>query len=204
MPRCKICKTKFESKYFNQKTCTNVECVLKQSKEVKLENYSKLLRKNKTTPTAKKITPKESLQNEVNKLAKKIDAHFEYDCICCGNVYKGQRDAAHFKSRGANSNLAFNLHNIHTARAYCNQYSNLHISGYENGLIERYGQEYFDMVNEQLGVQYSYLGLNETEIKEALKIVRKLNREFETHTKGNDLDGAMMRSYFNNLINIYK
>jgi len=214
MARCKYCKSKFEVKHFNRKFCYEDNCIqmatkdiLKTANEVKLKNYSKLLRKNNTTPKAKKKTSKELLQIEVNKLSRRIDSYFGYNCIDCHRVLEYHKPnavhGAHRSNVGGHENIRFNLHNIHAATLFCNKHSTEHKTGYDVGLVERYGKEYFDMVH-NLDLEYKVLRLNEVEIKEALKIVRKLNREFNQHTKGNDLDGSMMRSYFNNLIGIYK
>lgn len=203
MPRCRICKDKFEVKIFNQKVCFEPECVLTWSKEVKLKEWEKQSKKVNKPKTAKKKTSKEYLQDEINKLAKLIDTHFDYKCICCGNDYKGQIDACHLKSRGHNLNIAYNLHNIHKGRAYCNQYSNLHIAGFEKGLVSRYSLEYFNMIDTELGLKYSYLGLKEIELKEALKKTRECIRSFKSYAKGYD-NGKDLREFFNKKIGIYK
>ena len=176
--RCKICNIKFETKYFNQKTCLNAECDLSYSKEVVLSKWQDNARKAQK-PVKKTVTSvKTLLQTEVNKLARQIDKHFNYTCIDCGKEYGKQTDGAHYHNVGGNENLRYNLHNIHSARAYCNRYNTEH-------------------------KKYPVLKLNELELKAALKIVRKLNRDFQTHLTGH-LDGAMMRAYFNDLIGIYK
>ena len=204
---CIVCQAEFKQYKSTEKVCS-LKCAIKHaknvSKEVKLQEYSKALRNDLSKPKAKKKSYKELLQDQVNKLARKIDEYFGYLCIDCGNYFTGQIHGAHFHNVQGNENIRFNLNNIHSARAHCNTYSSEHKVGYRQGLIERYGQEYFDMVNEELSVQYAYLGLTEVEIKAALKIVRKLNREFNQHTQGNDLDGSMMRSYFNDKIGIYR
>ena len=201
--RCKICNIKFETKYFNQKTCLNAECVLSYSKEVVLSKWQDNARKAQK-PVKKTVTSvKTLLQTEVNKLARQIDKHFNYTCIDCGKEYGKQTDGAHYHNVGGNENLRYNLHNIHSARAYCNRYNTEHKKTYPQGLIDRYGQDYYDMVEFDLTKEYPVLKLNELELKDALKIVRKLNRDFQTHLTGH-LDGAMLRAYFNNLIGIYK
>jgi hypothetical protein len=35
MPRCKVCKYKFEPKYFLQKTCLNAACLIEWKNKVK-------------------------------------------------------------------------------------------------------------------------------------------------------------------------
>lgn len=202
--RCKICKEVFKVEYFNQKTCKNAECIITFSKQLKVSEWERNAKKASKPVKSTKKTAKEHLQDEVNKLSRKIDEYFEYPCIDCGKFYGKQSDAAHYHNRGGNENIRYNLHNLHTARAHCNRYSSEHKKGYKKGLIDRYGEEYAELVETGLGLQYPTIRLNEVETKEALKIVRKLNREFNQHTKGNDVDGSMLREYFNNLIQIYK
>ena len=204
---CIVCQAEFKQYKSTEKVCS-LKCAIEHaknvSKEVKLQEYSKALRNDLSKPKAKKKSSKELLQIEINKLARKVDEYFGYLCIDCGNYFSGQIHGAHFHNVQGNENIRFNLHNIHSARAHCNTYSSEHKVGYRQGLIERYGEEYLEYVETELGLEYKVLKISEVEIKAALKIVRKLNREFNLHTEGNDLDGSMMRSYFNNLIGIYK
>jgi len=203
MKKCKICKSEFEPKYSTAQPVCSYQCAIEYNKKEKVKEWEKQSKKVNKPKTTKKKTSKEYLQDEVNKLAKMIDTHFNYKCICCGNDYKGQIDACHLKSRGHNLNIAYNLHNIHKGRAYCNQYSNLHITGFENGLISRYSLDYFNMVDNELSLKYSYLGLTEFELKEALKITRECIRGFKLYSKGHK-DGKESREFFNKLIGIYK
>ena len=146
---------------------------------------------------------KKLLQNEINKLARKIDLHFGYDCICCNKKFQGQIDGCHFHNVGGNENIRYNLHNIHAGRAYCNQYDSEHKARYPNGLIGRYGLEYFNMVKIELPKKYNYLGLKGNEIHEALTLARKLNRNFDK-IKNNYKNSIELRNYCNNFIGIYK
>lgn len=144
---------------------------------------------------------KKYLQQEINKLARMIDAKFNYPCIdCCGRSYGKQIDGAHFHSVGSNSTLRYNLHNIHSADSQCNNFSNTHISGYKNGLTLRYGKEYLQMLYE-IPVAYDHLKLTNVEIAEKLKIVRSIIRTFDTYSL---VDGKSARELFNKLIGIYK
>lgn len=208
MPRCKCCKEKFEPKYFLQKFCmTKDECIAaftewhkdhkqketdkkrnKEKKELKIKVYSKEYKKY--------------LENEINKLARKIDAYFGYLCIDCGKDYGKQVDAAHYKNKGSNDTLRFNLHNLHSAKSDCNQYSSEHKTGYKKGLIERYGEAYEEYVDVKMGIEYSYLGLTEVQIYEALGRARKCIRNFDKEII-RFKNGKEARDYFNKEIEIY-
>lgn len=215
-PKDKICKYSKCNKTFKEfnslKIVCSTTCGIALSKEIHKEDRKVQQNEDKTRKAAFKVMKarvnapknKATLQNEINKLARKIDNHFDYKCICCDGSYGKQIDGCHLKSRGSNPSISFNLHNIHAGRSDCNQYSNTHISGFKEGLVARYSQEYLDMVWNDLALEYPVLKLNHIEIAEALAKVRKLIRDFDKHTQGNDLDGSIMRAYFNNLIGIYK
>ena len=201
--RCKICKQKFEVKIFNQKVCFDPSCVLAYSKQVKLKEWEKQSKKQNKPKTTKKVSTKEYLQQEVNKLARLIDEHFNYNCIDCSNPFNKVVQGAHYHNVGGNENIRFNLHNIHSARAHCNMYSSEHKKGYVIGLKDRYGPDYYNLVETELSIKYSYLGLNDVELKEALKNTRKCIRELKNIIKECS-DGKEARDKLNKLIGIYK
>ncbi len=145
---------------------------------------------------------KKLLQNEINKLSRMIDARFGFDtCIDCGRPYGKQTDAAHFHSKGANSSLRYNLDNLHSASSQCNQWSNVHLQGYEKGLSTRYGDEYAKYVIVELPTKYKEIHLTAKDISEKLKLVRKLIRDFETMKFSSSLSA---RTILNQLMGIYK
>lgn len=143
---------------------------------------------------------KEELQKAVNKLARMIDGLFYKDCICCGKPFGQQSDGAHFHSVGSRPALRYNLHNVHKARTFCNKYSDKHKQGYEEGLRNRYDNEYFAGINEVMPMKYQTLKLTPEEVKEALKRARKLIREFDSYEWK---DGIQARSEINKIIGIY-
>ena len=201
--RCKICREKFEVKIFNQKVCFDPSCVLAYSKEVKLKEWERQSKKQNKPKATKKVSTKEYLQQEVNKLARLIDEHFNYNCIDCSKPFNKVVQGAHYHNVGGNENIRFNLHNIHSARAHCNMYSSEHKKGYVIGLKDRYGPNYYNLVETELSIKYSYLGLNEVELKEALKNTRKCIRELKNIIKVCS-NGKEARDKLNKLIGIYK
>ena len=196
---------------FEQTTPTKIYCSVDcLFEDMKTESYKKeVSRKIKSDETkAKRIFKAEDNKNKrnnplqvaINKLVKMIDQHFELNtCICCGEPLKGQSDSAHFKSVGSNSTLRYNLHNIHTARGYCNQYNPNHQKNYPSGLEKRYGKEYLDMV-EGLQLKYPSLHLSGVEIIEKTKIVRGIINNFDLYEKKSP---TLARDFFNQLIGIY-
>lgn len=207
--RCKCCKEKFEVKYFNQKYCMEeTDCIKAQieyqkDKIAKADKKAWSVKKRETRPVLYPKKYKNYLQDEINKLARMIDSKFGYfTCIDCNKPFSKKIDGGHFNSVGNNAAIRFNLHNIHSQRVECNR--NGHGSGMERhyleGLVNRYGKEYADMVDTGLQKKYSHVGLKETEIAEKLKQVRQLIRNFDTF----DLNSSISaRTLFNKIIGIY-
>jgi hypothetical protein len=156
--------------------------------------------RNELLPVVHEKKYKGLLQNEINKLSRMIDAKFGYTlCIDCGKPFGNQTDAAHYTSIGSNNSIRYNLHNLHSAKSDCNQYSDKHKQGYTIGLKERYGESYLTLV-EELPIRYKYIKVSAVEVYEKLKIVRSLVKNFDTFKAEN---GIAMRESFNNIIGIY-
>lgn len=157
--RCKVCRTKFEVKFFNQKTCFDPSCVLEFSKKEKLNNWK-----------AKKKVIKESLKTNsehrkelqvlVNKFIRLRDKN--KPCISCLKPLNNKFDAGHYRSSGGNPELTFNEFNIHAQCVYCNRYLHGNLIDYRINLIKRIG---LDKV-EWLEGKHEPLKLSIAEIKE--------------------------------------
>jgi len=210
MKKCKNCKEAFEPRFkTTEKYCWKDECksveidiILKKKREKQRKDWNKHKAERKPVLYPQKY--KKLLQSQINLLARKIDAHFNYLCIDCGKPYGKQIDAAHLHNSQGNENIRYNLHNLHSAKSDCNQFSSEHKVGYRIGIEERYGKEYLNYIDNELPLEYEYLGLLNTEVAEKLAIVRKINREFDSIVKDLELNSIEMRSYFNGLIGIYK
>lgn len=198
MPRCQICKNKFEAKYFLQKTCFEPSCIIAFKDIVQEKEWKERKKKMKI-----ELYPKENkrtLQIEINRLVKMIDAKFGYLCIDCNRPYGKQIDAAHFTSVGSNDTIRFHLDNIHSADSYCNNYKNTHILDYYEGMITRYGKEYADYVKHELP-KHPRINLLANEVHEKTALVRKLIRDFYTFNFSSSLEA---REVLNKIIGIYK
>lgn len=200
--KCKYCKEIFTPIQNMQYLCLpprpcswEYQKLLKENKEKKEWMDKKKIMKVETHSKEHK----RALQNEINKLARMIDASFNFSCIDCGKPYGKQVDGAHYHGRGSNNTLRYNLHNIHSAKSDCNQYSDKHKEGYTVGLNERYGFDYFKMIS-NLPAQYKEIHLSNVEVIEKLAIVRKLIRDFKTFTLHN---GMTARYLFNKIIGVY-
>ena len=187
----------------NKKVC-NV-CVGLVLKPIKEAEKNKLLVKGtkefKEAKTEVKIGENRTeLQRNINLLSRMIDASFGFNtCIDCGKPFGKQIDAAHFHNVKGNEQLRFNLHNLHSAKSDCNQYSSEHKVGYKLGLTIRYGSMYLNQV-ESLKTEVKELKLNAVEIAEKLKLVRHIIRNFDKYKFDNAL---IARNQFNKIIGIY-
>jgi len=206
MPRCLNCKDKFEKKYPNQQGKFRF-CLLKDEcitafNDARKEKQISTAKQQRTEYNKKHSkNPLNYLQDEINKLSKMIDESLGFTrCIDCNNKMD-LIHAAHLHNVQGNENIRFNLHNLHSARAHCNMYSSEHKVGYRKGLELRYSAEYLNYVDNDLKLQYSYLGLKANEIADALKITREIIRNFDTYKF---TGGVEARDMLNDLIGIYK
>lgn len=199
---CKNCGTSFEKKRPLQAACS-IQCSwewarkLKEKKEKR--EWTSRKKELKITSHAKEY--KKELQRELNKLSKKIDLKLGFKCIDCGKDYGKQIDASHFHNTNNYGNIRYNLHNVHASKSDCNQWGRGRKPEYYLGLIERYSKEYADFIRYELPNKYKVLSLDPKQVFEALTIVRKLNREFDTFDITN---GIKARDLFNGIIGLYK
>lgn len=206
--RCKNCKKQTQS-FFCSVNCLQEFSDTDKGKEY-IEQIS--LKVKKEREKKERVIRKElgielypnknrsNLQKEINRLSKLIDAKCGYQtCICCHRDFGKQTDAAHYHSVGSNQTLRFNLHNIHSASSYCNNYSNTHLSGYLVGLEARYGILYKIRVV-SLPQVYKSLKLSAKDIHNKLILVRSLIKNFDDYEFNNGIEG---RELFNQLIGIY-
>lgn len=250
--RCKICNTKFEAKYFLQKTCENPECeklfregVLEKSKNtpIKPKNkplekkckgtgkaigfgcgevvterifglgkscrcYSKwLLESNSGAEYLKRITIKvtaprielENAQQEKKDRTKltwllinvRTVCH-DYiklrdigkNCVCCGIPYKPDFHASHFYKAELYSNLKYDENNIHSGCQKCNLLLEGNESGFRAGLIQRYGIDFINALDNKAkdykrnDFHWDRETLQEirTYYQEKLKILKEINK----------------------------
>ena len=119
------------------------------------------------------------VQAYVNKYVNLRDKHLP--CICCGkSPYEGVRHAGHFKSRGANSFLRFNLWNIHSCCYSCNYEKGGNINAYRPALVDKIGAEkveYLDNAPRSREYTKEYLARLQ---KIMIKKIKRLERRMET------------------------
>ncbi len=82
------------------------------------------------------------LQPIINEISRLID--YGQSCIATGNF--GKMNGGHYVGVGANRTTALNLHNIHIQSFESNHHKSGDPIKYRHGLIERYGNGYFEFV----------------------------------------------------------
>ena len=169
MPRCKICKSKFEAKYFLQKACLNPACLAEWAK---LDRESKAdkrhtQKKRELKANDRPFRTKEA-QKAFNAYIRKRDE--KEPCISCQRYHSGQYHAGHFKTTAARPDLRFNEDNCHKQCAPCNNHLSGNIGEYIVHLIKKIGQTRLDDLNRVEIVKYSCDELKEIELKYKRKL----------------------------------
>ena len=199
--KCKSCGKTFTPFRPLQNVCSpKCAMTLAKQKETEKRERQDKIKFHDMKIRAKKNDYQKELQKAINMLARKIDAKFGYvRCIDCSREFGKQVDGAHFHTVGSHPEVRFNLHNIHSARSECNRIEAHHQRGYVQGLEDRYGPAYLGMV-ELLPQKYPDLKLSPQEIYDLLKLVRKLNREFDKYPL---VDSVQARDWLNKQIGLY-
>ena len=146
MPRCKHCKTKFDSKRFNAKYCLEtIECIQEWNEFRK--SQEKRIQAKKWSETKKVMREKlETVQSYAQKVQKTFNAYIrkrdeKENCISCGKIINGVRHASHYISAGTHWNVRFNEDNVWVSCYKCNVMLSGNQLEYRKRLIEKIGIE---------------------------------------------------------------
>ncbi|HGW4826571.1 TPA: recombination protein NinG [Proteus mirabilis] len=158
--RCKICREWFIPKQSFQNWCSP-EHGFELSEQRRNKDREKALAKLKKENQEKEREAKDKLK--ARKLAVKPLSYFtkqaqtafnafirerdkDEPCISCGRFHEGQYHAGHYRTTGANPELRFDEDNCHKQCAPCNNHLSGNIENYTPRLIEKIGQERFDLL----------------------------------------------------------
>lgn len=143
MPRCKICKDKFEPKYFLQKVCLEPSCILSWKDKVKEKEWKAEKKKIK-----EKLKTVQELVLEVQKVFNSyIRARDNgLPCVSCGNPNMKKVNASHYYNANNHWNVRFNEDNVHSACEYCNTHLSGNLIPYRAELIKKIGMERFELL----------------------------------------------------------
>jgi len=154
------CGVKFEPKFQHQQWCSDecqdiyMKAILEKDRAKKAQKLKKAkadkekaVRKDLRTRKAKlktKSEHKKEAQAEFNKFIRLRDAN--EPCISCGIIGEagglgGYWDAGHYRSRGANPELAFVEDNCHKQCKRCNRQLSGNVTNYRINLIKKIGKD---------------------------------------------------------------
>lgn len=211
LPKCIICKSEYYvANSFQKKTiltCNNPECKLEfiRNHQDKARKVHSIMVKKELNQMKEKVGNKKPdksvLQDIVNHIARLISKG--ENCISCGNNPKAKFGGHRFNTHD-NANIRYNLHNIHIQDFSCNDSKSGNGDGYDKGLLENYGERYFEYVKYDLKRIYSYVGLSNFNLKEKIKVARSIQRrlikEDQIYSRA---DQIRLRDDINDEIGIY-
>lgn len=206
--RCKVCRARFLPMNPNQSVCVNSECITKffqMNREKMLEKQHKSTIKEMKDRSLTVLKLMTKTQPVINKISSLIDG--EMNCICCGAKITPQNppNAGHRFSVKSNNTIRFNLHNIHRNGVCCNKHAHGNPDGYNKGLVDIYGLEYFHYVVLELKGIYKDLKLTRPEMEEfhkkALSVKSRLMKNPPNLTSDERLK---MRDEINKELGLYE
>lgn len=171
--RCKICKTKFEAKYFNQKSCLEPSCIIAWKDKVKADQWKK---------DKKKMKQELETVQELVKLAQKVFNSFirerdkDKPCISCGVKLTGKYDAGHYHNANNHWFVRFDENNVHGQCVKCNQHLHGNLIPYRKGLIDRIGEQALDELDE---VSNNTANFSKEYLRELIKTYRNKLKELK-------------------------
>jgi len=163
--------------------CCSAPCVIAHSlaNREKLNKQAKIVERREHAERKEKLRTKadhaKATQAVVNNYVRLRDAHL--GCVSCDKPasWDGQWHASHYKSRGSNSALRFNLWNIHKSCSVCNNWKSGNIGEYTPRLIERIGLERVQWLdNHERSREYSIEYLKRLKAIFKKKIIRLQRR----------------------------
>jgi hypothetical protein len=144
--QCEVCQKPFIVLRMSQRVCSP-RCAIKKAKADRAKGARELRERKAALRTPREL--EQECRRIVQAIARIRDRH--HGCISCDKPanWDGQWHGSHFRSVGACSSLSLHLWNINRACWICNKLYSGRIDQYEQGLIERYGQERVDWLKSQ-------------------------------------------------------
>lgn len=200
-PKCKNCKQPFTKTQPLQVACS-YGCAIELAKPIAKKVIEKKWNERKRVYKESKTDYFKLLQTEINKIARLID--YNQLCISCQKVPK-KINGCHFLSVGGHKSLRYNLFNIYAGCEKCNSELGGNVHGYDYGLIQEFGKEFWEYLKFQFMQDFRLLQIKEYEVKEKLKIARKISAELEQNlVKRSAKERLELRKIYNEMLGIYK
>ena len=200
MPKCRICKAVYKPIYNSTEvTCGEYSCRL--SYALKWRETEKKRKQKEVDKKVKAIKEKVKdweriIRPKINRIARIIDK----DLPCLATGRKGQIHGGHIFSRGAHSNMRFNLHNIHRQSAQSNHWQNDDFKLRE-GLKREYGIKYYEFLESMKGCPP--LKFTTEEYKELNKSVNEVLKWVQSQEAKDASERMALRNICNMKLNIY-
>jgi len=163
-----------------------------------VSNTNKLVYKAKKEES---VNWRKKLQTNIQLISRLIDK----DLPCLARKTFGQIHGGHIFSKGGNSTMALNIHNIHRQSAYSNTFLN-DDGKLREELILEYGQDYFDFIknirnhkplkfsNKEYQEIY-YISLEISNKIKKIDMAYNLNERINLRNKANDALGIYKKEY---------
>ena len=188
------------------RTCTSADCrtavVIKHmDKQKKLKKKVERAEMKEAREKLKSVTV---LHRELRTVVQKIVRHIDKGLPCiCTNQYHEAYDGGHYLAAGSNPQAQHNAHNIHKCSVLSNQWRSGDERRFRLGLIKRYGEDYFNMVD--TFHQLPHLKMSKDEIRAKKKIAQAIFLELkEVNFEGHGYYVRYLaREYVNQRIGIY-
>jgi hypothetical protein len=139
------------------------------------------------------------LQQKVQEIARLIDVG--QPCLS-KKIHAKQMHGGHVFSRGGNSNIRYNLHNIHRQSAQSNHFQN-DDANFREGIKKEYGKDYLEYISSLRKTQIiKYTNSDFKEFyKKACMIANRLRKEGKVMSK---IERLSTRDEINEELGIYK
>lgn len=152
MARCPHCRQTYKPARMGQKSCLEMDCILKAGQARKAKEAAKQAKAERREIRARKDKLK-TRRDYINEAQRAFNAYIRfrdkragYSCICCSvplgdSEVGGAFDCGHYRSIGSAPHLRFDERNAHGQTKQCNRWGAGRAVDYRIGLIQRIGLE---------------------------------------------------------------
>ena len=167
--KCKVCLKVYTPRIFAQSVCSPGCAIihsknLKKIKEQKEWKAEKAILKDKLKTLGQyEAEAKKAFQKWIRMRDDK------QPCISCGIQQTDLWDGGHYKKAEIYSGVIFDENNCHKQCRKCNRFLNGNELNYRQGLIQRYGIEYADQIEQKANETRNYKFTKEELIAKKLK-----------------------------------
>lgn len=172
--KCKHCGEWYEPKFTTTEPCHKYECREKQFAAL----IPKINRKDKQV-AKEKLKTLSDYEKEAKKEFQKYVRLRDKDlpCAACGNIKAKEWHGSHLHSANIFSGTIFDERNVHKCCDYCNVYLHGNLLEFRKGLINRYGEDFVNQLDEDANRlrSYKYTKLELIEIRERYRLKNKQN-----------------------------